>query len=497
MKDRLSHFAGKFINSEEYFRLFFIMSFFFASLCLIRDFFYILAGVLMIWGAWLLGYKMIYKRHILRMRNRRCVYLFLGVSLLSCFLNIGSNFFRNIYIWLFMVFCIIFFYGIHTGKRKNACRREMKKLLELLNLFTLIIMAAGLVLLVIFPSGFEINGDAFVIHENRFVGIIFNANVTAFYALMGIIFSNILIVMKKAVHKLSVPKLIYYIFCITLDTAALFLTDSNGSILMLAVYLCFIAFYALFRGYKPTILNFIFRIIALGLCCTIIGAFLLGGRTLLQHGVTLALRSTEPPAKISQEVATPDGSVTVKPNPQKVPTSFEHQNKNIDSGRYKLWKQSLILFEKFPLFGVGKENIVDYGKIYFGGFKYGDLHNGLLTVLISYGIIGLFSFMVLAVTIGKTMLKAVFRYRSYNRRDGRVLMYITAFCAGYCVYSMFEVALIADLSYRVLIFWLLIGFALSYANTYEHRALRIHKNLPLVSKNIYRLSTYAHHVLDR
>ena len=105
--------------------------------------------------------------------------------------------------------------------------------------------------------------------------------------------------------------------------------------------------------------------------------------------------------------------------------------------------------------------------------------------------------MVLAVTIGKTMLKAVFRYRSYNRRDGRVLMYITAFCAGYCVYSMFEVALIADLSYRVIIFWLLIGFALSYANTYEHRALRIHKNLPLVSKNIYRLSTYAHHVLDR
>ncbi len=491
MKEKIIKSVKQFINNEENFRLFFITTFFFASLCLIRDFFYVLAGILMIWGIWLAGYKMIYKRHILRMRNRVGVYLFSGSALLSCLIHIQDNFFRNIYIWIFMFLCFVFFYGIHTGKSKNACRREMKRLLEILNLLTLVIMAAGLVLLSVFPSGFEINGDAFVIHKNRFVGILFNANVTAFYALMGIIFSNILWVMKKAVNKLTVKKRIYYIICIVINTAAMFLTDSNDSILMLAVYLSFIAFYALFRGYRPTVLNFIFRIVALTLCCVLIGTVLLGGRTLFQEGVTFIMRQTEPPAKITEVITTPGGNVTVKPNPQKIPTSFEHQNTNLDSGRFTIWRQSLGLFEKFPLFGIGKENIVYYGNIYLGGLKYGDFHNGLITILISYGIIGLFFFMVLAVSIGKSMLKAIFRYRDDNRKDGRVLMYITAFCAGYCVYSMFEVALLVDLSYRVLIFWLLIGLALSYVNSYEHKALRNHENIPAISRSIYRISNYV------
>ena len=93
--------------------------------------------------------------------------------------------------------------------------------------------------------------------------------------------------------------------------------------------------------------------------------------------------------------------------------------------------------------------------------------------------------MVLAIAIAKVMLKSIFRYRNENRRDGRVLMYITAFCTAYCAYSMFEVALLVDLSYRVLIFWLMIGLALSYTDSYERRALLHHENLPFRSREIY------------
>lgn len=479
----------RFFNNDTNFRFVFIGSFFFASLCLIRDWFYIASGIMMIWGAYLIGYKYIYKGRVLRIRSRKLLYLFLGLSLLTALIHFHSNLIINLYLLVYLAECFFLFYGLHAGRSRNKARREMQKMLDFLNIATVVLTVIGLVLLIIFPSGFVINGDAFAIHENRFVGILFNANVTAFYSLMGIIYCNLLWVIKKAVDKLTIRLRIWYIFCLVIHLLSLFLTDSNDSVLMLIVYGCFIAFYALFRGYQPTILNFIFRIVALALACTLIAALILGARILVQEGVSALFRMFEAPAKVT-EMKTPDGSVVVKPNPQKVPTTFEHQNTNLDSGRFAIWKQSLGLFGKFPLFGIGKANIVDYGKKYLGGLKYADFHNGLITIIISCGLSGFFVFMVLAITIAKTMLKAIFRYRKENRRDGRVLMYTTAFCAGYCVYSMFEVALLADLSYRVLIFWMLIGYAMAYVNSYEHHAVKAHDNIPDRSRSIYRIAYY-------
>lgn len=480
----------KFLNNEDNFRFVFIGSFFFASLCLVRFYFYVIAGISMIWAAYLFGYKMIHKGYILRLRNKRLVCLFLGFAALTCIIHCMDNFLPNMYMVLYMACCFFFFYGIHAGRSKNSCRREVQTILDFINTATVIIMAAGLILLAIFPSGFVIDGDSFAIHENRFVGILFNANVTAFYALMGIICCNILWAMKKSVDKLSRKIMAYYIICIAINTTALFLTDSNDSILMLIVYFCFILFYVIFKGYKPSVLSFILRIIALILGCIVIAAVVLGARTLLQSGVSYIMSLSEPPAQITKEIKDPEGNVIVSPNPSKAPTTFEHQNTNLDSGRFVIWKQSLGLFEKFPVFGIGKANIVDYGKLYLGGLKYEDFHNGLITIIISYGLVGFFIFMILAITIAKTLLKALFRYRSENRRDGRVLMLIVAFCAAYCVYSMFEVALLVDLSYRVLIFWLLIGLGMSCANSYEHCALIAHKNIPDRSRSIYRIAVY-------
>ena len=85
------------------------------------------------------------------------------------------------------------------------------------------------------------------------------------------------------------------------------------------------------------------------------------------------------------------------------------------------------------------------------------------------------------------------RYRSENRRDGRALMYITAFCSAYCVYSMVEVALLVDISYRVVIFWLIIGLAESYIRSYEHKALINSENIPERSRSIHRVAAYLYH----
>lgn len=472
----------RFFGSDQAFRSIYICTFFLASLCLIRDYFYIAAGVLMIWGTALAAYKIIVRKQLSRMRNKRLIVMFLGFAVLTNVIHCKTHFFDNMYIVVYMGLCFFFFYGLHAGKCKSRCRRETAMLLDFLLAGTTVIMTAGLVLLVMYPSGFEIGGDAFAIHENRFVGIIFNANVTAFYSLMGIIICNILWAMKNASGRLSIVGRIWYIVCFSVNGLALILTDSNDALLFMIVYGCFIAFYVLFKGFRPTVLNLVFRIIAFALACIIIASALIAVRTLVQQGVAYLFTISKPVAPAVQSVP---GVKIPQPAPSAPPTTFEHQNTNIDSGRFVIWRQSVGLFKEFPVFGIGKQNIVDYGEYYLGGLRYGDFHNGLITIIISYGLVGFFIFMVLAIAIAKVMLKAIFRYRNENRRDGRVLMYITAFCTAYCAYSMFEVALLVDLSYRVLIFWLMIGLALSYTDSYERRALLHHENLPLRSREIY------------
>ena len=44
-----------------------------------------------------------------------------------------------------------------------------------------------------------------------------------------------------------------------------------------------------------------------------------------------------------------------------------------------------------------------------------------------------------------------------------------------CVYSMFEPALVLDFSPRVYLFWLLIGFGISYVVKYKKQAAAQHK----------------------
>ena len=488
MKDKMRPLS-RFLGSDQAFRTAYIGTFFLASLCLIRDFFYIFAGILMIWGTALAIYKIAVKKQLTYMRNKRIIILFLGCAVLTCILHCKTHFFDNMYMVVYMGLCFFFFYGIHAGKSKSRCRRETAMILDLLGAATTIIMAAGLVLLVIFPSGFDINGDSFAIHENRFVGILFNANVTAFYSLMSIIICNILWAIKNSSGKLTKAGRIWYIISIAINALALILTDSNDSLLLLIIYFCFIAFYILFKGFKPSAVNLIIRIIALMLACIVIAAALIAIRTLVQEGVSFLFSLTAPKAPV---IVTEPGEKPELPEITPPPTTFEHQNTNLDSGRFIIWRQSVGLFSKFPIFGIGKQNIVDYGKYYLGGLRYGDFHNGLITIIISYGLVGFFLFMVLSICVAKTMFKGIFRYRSENRRDGRALMYITAFCTAYCAYSMFEVALLVDLSYRILIFWLLIGLALSYTDSYERRALLHHENLPVRSREIYAFANAKH-----
>ena len=139
----------------------------------------------------------------------------------------------------------------------------------------------------------------------------------------------------------------------------------------------------------------------------------------------------------------------------------------IDSGRIPLLKQAIKLFLLYPIFGVAPRNIVLYGEKYLGGLKYSDFHNGFVTILVSFGVVGFTFFIIFAVKIAKSMLICIFKKRNKNDTEREMLPCLLAFLAAYCVYSMFEITLLLDVSFKVLIFWLILGYAMSYLNHYE------------------------------
>ena len=451
-----------FLNDTSCFRFVFLMSLFLML--------YPIQLISMVWAGYLFYKKMIKEGYIKKIRYRKVIYLFLASGLVTVLLHAEQNLLANLFILYWLGVCFFFFYGLHGEKSHSHNKREMTFMLDSIVICTTIIMIIGLILLAIFPKGFTLWGLSFSIYENRFVGIITNANALGFYAIMATVACHILWKIKKADSKLNAKNKTIYIFAVVINMVSMFLSDSNASLLFMITYICFIAFYKIFRDFKKfKVFSFVLRFIATTLACTVIVALMLGMRTTVQSGVSLMLTAGESKTQISNSITTDnDGSVHIKDDVEKqTPTTFEHENKNIDSGRFVIWKQSLGLFEKFPLMGVGKANIVSYGEQYLGGLRYNDFHNGLITIIISFGLVGFNIFMVLAITVAKAMLKAIFICKDKCQRDGDVLVLIVSFCAAYCVYSMFEIALLMDLSYRVFIFWALIGFGLSYVFRYE------------------------------
>ena len=440
--------------------------------------------VMSLWSAVLMIDQFVARKRIMRVKFRRIIFVFMFFAILTVLIHCEINLWSNLLTLWWLVVCLFLFYGVHAEKSNIRVRKEAKRLFDVLTVMTNLTMAAGLILFIIFPKGFTLMGFEFCIIEGRFVGIIPNANVTAFYAVACIVYCTILLRMRRADGAISRKLRIWYISGIVMNSFVLILTDSNASLVFIMVYLSFLFFYEMFKEFTSQKLHTIFfRIAATALACVIVVSSVMFIRVNVQNGVSAMLSQRDSGVVVATKLEANDkvklNKASLSPKPSNTKKIIGHQNTNLDSGRFVLWRQALGLIELYPLLGIGKENITDYGienlggirYTNLGGYKYVDFHNGLLTITVSFGIVGLSLFLVFAITIAKAILKSMFKHKLRSRKDGNVLVIIAAFSAAYCVYSMFEAALFIDYTYRVFIFWFILGLGLSYVMKYHQQGL--------------------------
>lgn len=452
------------LNNESLFRIFYIISLMLCSVVFVEIIANITRSILFVWGIYLIFRKFITKDYQ-KILYKNWLIAFLILGLLTTVIHLSGRFFENIVMLLHTLMCFFIFYGMYIENDKNKIKNEVNIIGKFFIYSTTTFSILGLILALLigksiimssypvpivndlFSFDAKFFGYKLIIYENRFTGIYTNPNLLGFTSVVALFFCHMALKKKSfgTSNTFSVDKKIL-IVCIITNLLSIFICDSNSSLLFIVGYVSVLIVYHAFSGkYKSKIESVFKKIIVMILVLAIIIAALFALRFITQR-ITSGIMSFT-------RIASGDSTEET--------VTFEHENANIDSGRLKLWKQSLSFIKSFPILGIGKGNIVDFGKELLGGkMKYSDFHNGYITIIVSSGFLGFLVFMIFAILIGKRLLVKLFSKSSDFSDD--IFPCIVAFISSYCVFSLVEKTMLLDITFMVVSFWYILGYSMTY-----------------------------------
>lgn len=474
------------LRDSSLFRRSYIICLFLCNVSFIQIGAYILLPFLFLWGVGLLIYNEIKKHTILKTRYGFWLLLFLLFTTVTALIHITDNFLYNLVIELHFAICFFLFYSVHTEKHLNF-RRELYSVCRFIVYFTTVVGIIGLSFLMAGIS-FEVFWVKFIVYENRFTGFYTNPNLLGFVSCTAILCCHMLL--KKdfiAISGKDRVSRIWIVTCLAVNTISLLLCDSNASMVLMIAYAVIFVIYKFFGTER----KFSFKqVVIKGLACLLAGVFIVGSvffvRAVFQKGFSQVMYS----ADAVLESVSPQEKKVMEEDALSATNriTFSHQNKNVDSGRLKLWRQAASMFADSPVFGIGKGNIYTYGEERFeNGILFSDLygdwlaafatdfHNGYATILVCAGVLGFLAFTVFGFRLFIHVTPYVFKEQNLNES---IFPPMFSFGCAYLVYAFFEKALLYDISFTVLFFWMILGYISCFMVKFEpedHRSVYVFK----------------------
>lgn len=440
---------------EKAFRIFYMLSLFLTSLCFFEHVFQFITGICMVWAVFLIKNRFQKQTGIKNIRYFIWLVLFIGSGIVTSILYIQDNFGMNMLMMYHVTICFILLYGMHAQEDKEAIREEMLILFKWITILSMVFAGIGLLLLLLFIK-VEAFGYVAGLFKNRFTGVYTHPNIAAFCSVMGIVCSHMIYYEKNEdgtdllSHKLIKAGWVLHVITILLS-------DSNASLLFVITYA---GVNLLFRGKKIEEVKKVKHIVKVSLFCMTAVLLSLAIRGVSQTGMAAfinAVHSTESPS---------GDPIIYTPAEVGEETEIElgrGERTDISSGRFDSFQKAFTLLQMKPLLGIGKENIVEYGERYLPeGFRYFDLHNGYLTILLSCGLLGFGIFAGFTANVVKKVWKMMLRLDELNESERRFFICSLAAVASYSLYSMFERTMLFDITFMVAVFWLILGYFMSF-----------------------------------
>ncbi len=465
------------IFNPSLFRIAYIIDLFLGMLAFLEPTSLVLKCLILSWGALIFIHNFIKTKAFLKIKYYKILILFLGLCLFTTLLHFNDNLLANLLFIYHTSICFFMFYGMNVQNDKKSIEKEMVFIFKFITISTTLLSCLGL-LIFAFKTQINIQDYWLGIYQNRFIGVYSNPNLLAFSCVLSIIFGYML-TQKDTLGQYTKNKHLY-IASIVINIGALILSDSNASLLFFILYIIVLIFYKLFSNKTFfSISDIIKRSTLLVLCCLVLFLLTFGLRNFVQDKVAIFVndihQSQEPIHDnknefeniITEEEVTDDDSndneeesIEEAVEIGRDPLSGSY---DVSSGRITLLKQSLIMFKNHPFFGVGRGNIVEYGlREIPGGLRFSDFHNGYVTILVSWGTIGFIIFSSFALMLAIDMCKSLFNMG--KNRDSKIYSNLFSIIVSYAFYSLFEKTILSEITFMVVIFWLILGYASTYIN---------------------------------
>jgi O-antigen ligase len=396
---------------------------------------------------------------------------FVALNIITILVNMSQQFLINLLMVIFMAVCFFVFYGANVEGLKTV-KHELYTVARLLLYIVTSLQIAGIFCLLVKIS-YHNEWMDLIIYENRFTGLFINPNLTGFCSVVVIFFIHLLLIHNfdsRFTHMSRISR-IWLSMGLIINLITLFLCDSNSSmVLFLGYVIVFVItkFISSRNDYnkKQLIVRFCSTILAgvVIICCT----FLM--RTVCQAGMAALINS-------QNQIVVSESDMAYSTLIEEDTVTFEHENQNIDSGRFTLWSQAMTIFSHYPIIGIGKGNLLEYSYQFFkDGMHFADLysgdfsglfasfttdiHNAYITILVCSGILGFLLFMAFSVRNGFAITK--FLFKAEKSLDKDIFPCLFSFTVSYLVFACFEKAVLYDISFMVIIFWFVLGQIMCY-----------------------------------
>ena len=457
-------------NNTSVFRIAFVIDLILCQIGYISVPAIVVAVLIFLWGLSLFFKNYVRTLEIKNVNYYGWLLLFMASNIITVIIRgYDDDFWQSIVIILFMPIIFFMYYGLHAEAKdsngKKKIYREFYILCNIMMWMSLVINIISLITLYTIGKSIAYVFGYLVVYENRFTGIYFNPNLMAFTSFCAAMCCHVLWQGKFVENTVGKPvtllKRIFIVISAGLNVAVIFLSDSNAAILIMVCYTVSYLCYRVFGG-KDIDLGYLLKKVG-----TLIAAFCL--LTFLFFGARSLFQTTT-----TQTMSSESSSNTFEDKDDELnKITFEHQNKNLDSGRIKLFKQGVNVIKHHPVFGVGKGNIIKYGNRYNNNkMKYSDFHNGYLTIIVCSGFLGFFFFAGFTVCLGWRMFRIIFKHKPAIRSD--IFPCLASFIAAYCVYAFFERALVYDFTFMITFFWFMLGYATVCMTRYEGSSYRFY-----------------------
>ena len=439
---------------------------------------FILKCFVLAWGFFILVHNFFIEKRAFKVRYKYLLWAFLISMAATSLMHVSIWFVPNIALIVYTAACFFIFYGMYTGNSHEEIEKEMVFVLKFFVIFGTI---CGLlsIFVMLFKHETSLGVYHLGIYKNRLIGIYTNSNILAFSMIESIIACDFLsdryIKNKFKNTKLNTKILA---LCVLVNCVCLFLSDSNASFLFLIIYLTIRVFCNMFFKNKASYGIKFFRsvLVIIGFCVVSMSvSFTL--RDACQQFIGEAL-SDMSKQEIVQETIKEIGpnndssekksgiTIAVPSTDEKEGSTQEdfhigREHYEVSSGRITLLKQGIELFKHHPFMGIGRANLNLYAKRYIkGGLRHPDLHNGYLTILVSYGLVGFVIFAIFSFLVAIDICKHMFMCMEFNYFT--VFSKLFSVLVGYCGYCLFEKAILFDVTFMVGFFWIMLGFTFSY-----------------------------------